>query len=211
MRSRPPPSPTGTSSRSAGGLALPIVRPPEPPPAWILARAAAQAGPLGPPVTPGGIDEGYTEGMRRAETAILAERRRVVGTIESLAGLRDQMLRDSEAQVVDLALAIARELALRSADQDRDVAVRLASAALEELGRSTRVVMRVSPTDRTDLDTWLAALPDRASHPTIVLTEDEALAPGELIAETDLGKVDARLETRLAQVARAIREGEGGP
>lgn len=211
MKSRPQPSASETSSRTSGGLALPVVRPPEPVPAWILARASAQPRPIGQLVTPGGIEEGYAEGMRRAEATLLAERRRLVAAIESLAALRDQMLRDSDAQVVDLALAIARELALGAADQDRQVAARLASAALEELGRSTRLVMRISPVDRAEIDAWLAALPDRASHPTIALIEDGALAPGELIAETDLGRVDARLETRLAQVARAIREGAGGP
>lgn len=211
MTPRPQAPAAGASSRASGGFPLPVVRPPEPPPAWILARAAAQPMAIGQPVTPGGVEEGYAEGLRRAESTILAERRRVVATLESLSSLRDRLLSDNEARIVDLALAIARELALRSVDRDRDVAARLASAALEELGRSTHVVLRISPTDRAEIDAWMAAPPERAPRPMIVLVEDEALGPGDVIAETDLGRVDARLETRLAQVARAIREGEGGP
>ena len=195
-------------SGSVGVLALPVVRPPEPPPAWILARLDGTTPAGGGPVTPGGVEEGYAEGMRRAESATAGDRRRLAAAIEALDGLRERMLREHESHIVDLALAIARELALCAAATDRELAVRVAGAALEEIGKSARVVLRVSPADRKSIEGWLGAAPGADARPAVVPIEDPALAAGEVIAETDFGRVDGRLETRLARIARALREGD---
>ena len=208
-------SAAGATARRApaGTLPLPVVRPPEPTPAWIGARAPKNPVPLTRPeaVTPGGVEEGYAEGLRRAEQTLLAERQSVAAALTAVAALREQILRESEPQIVDLTLAVAKELVLRSMERDRDLAARLAAAALDELGRCARIVLRVSAADRESIDGWLGALPRDPSRPAPALVEDPSLGMGEVIAETDMGKVDARLENRLAQIVRALREGEPTP
>jgi len=195
------------------GMSLPVVRPPEAAPAWIGVRAASLPLPLVRPegVTPGSVEDGYAEGMRRAERTLLAERKRLGAAIDAIAALREQTTRDGEHQVVDLALAIARELVMRSVESDRQVAVRLAAASIEELGRGARLVLRVAPDDRASVEEWIGAIPSDPSRPAPTLVEDPGLGPGEMIAESDTGKVDARLETRISQIARALREGEAAP
>jgi flagellar biosynthesis/type III secretory pathway protein FliH len=205
MRSR---TQAGAEVRTSGPLALPVVRPPDPPPPWILARADVAAPAAGAAITPAGVEEGYTEGLRRAEIAMASERRRLSAAIDALGAALASMSRDQEAQVVDLALAIARELAVRAAETDRALAVRLAAAALEDLGRSTRVTLRVAAADRAAIEDWLGAQPASDANRTVSASEDPTLAAGEVVVESELGRVDARLEARLAQIARALREGE---
>jgi flagellar biosynthesis/type III secretory pathway protein FliH len=205
MRSR---TQAGAAVRTSGPLALPVVRPPDPPPPWILARADVALPAAGGAISPAGVEEGYAEGLRRAEVAMATERRRLSAAIDALGAALASMPREQEAQVVDLALAIARELAVRSAETDRDLAVRLAAAALEDLGRSTRVTLRVAAADRAAIEDWLGAHAASDANRTVSATEDPTLAPGEVVAESDLGRVDARLEARLAQIALALRDGE---
>jgi flagellar assembly protein FliH len=158
-------------------------------------------------VSPGSIDEGYAEGLKRAEQTVNAECERLRTAIEAVGALQERLFRECEAQIVDLALAIAAELVRKTREGDRDLAVRLAASALDALGKAGRTSLRVSPIDRDRVEEWVAAFPVDPSRPEVVVVVDTALAAGDIVAEAETGAVDARMEARLAQVARALREG----
>jgi flagellar assembly protein FliH len=197
---------------ASGAFPLPVVRAPDPIPAWIAARPIVRPAPLaGEAVTPAGVEDGYAEGMRRAEQALAAERARLAAALAAVADLRATVMRDAEPQIVEIALAVARELLLRPVECERDLATRLAMAALEELGRGARVVLRVCAADRADVEEWLSVLPAEPAQPEVAVVEDAGLGPGDVVADTDQGHVDARFQSRFARVARALREGEVQP
>lgn len=194
-------------------LALPVVRPSQGEPDWI-ARARAPVvvvalvpAPAGAPVVPAGPEEGYAEGLRRAHADVVELRRAAGAAIGEAASLRARLLRETEQDLIDLALAIAAEIAAGMAERDVAAARTLARTALSLLAVSDRVSLRVSARDRARVDEWLTAMPPDPARPEVSAVIDPALGAGEIIAESNLGRVDARIRTRVEQVARALREG----
>jgi type III secretion protein L len=110
----------------------------------------------------------------------------------------DAMLHVAEADLVQLALAItARVVAARSAEDETLVRAE-ARRAVAELSRARTLTLFCHPEDRGSL----ASL--AAEDARIVVDVDPALARGDVVLQSDIGRVDARLSARLENVARAL-------
>ncbi len=139
--------------------------PAEPPP--VLPEAPAAAAPRAaaePAVTPDqqahlaalereAFTKGYAQGERagleaggkRAEAML----RRVAQTIEELGSLRQTLIHQTERQMVQLALTLARRVVHREISLDPELAAALAHVALDKLGTSTPATIRLNPEDYT--------------------------------------------------------------
>jgi flagellar biosynthesis/type III secretory pathway protein FliH len=76
---------------------------------------------------------------------------------------------------------------------------------LDRLRRAHRLEIRVHPDDRAALERQLAALRG-ATRPSAVLQVegDATLSRGSCVVISDVGSLDARVETQLAALARAL-------
>jgi flagellar biosynthesis/type III secretory pathway protein FliH len=142
------------------------------------------------------VEEGRREGHARAAAVLLqaeAERGRRLAALEG--------------EVAALALAVARKVLGDALAADRSAVVALASRALAEVRDRREVSVRVHPADAPalrDAASSLGALVARAGG--ISIQEDRALAPGDVLVETEAGRVDARIDTQLALLERALAE-----
>lgn len=140
-----------------------------------------------------GYDRGYQEGLAR--------------TTECLArahAQRDELLAAAEPAAVELALRVAEKVLGREIS-DREAAVDLVAQALDAVRRAQRVRVRVAPADlellRAEEPRLVARL---AQGVTFDLCADPGTTTGGCIVETEAGSVDARLETQLAALRRAL-------
>jgi type III secretion system HrpE/YscL family protein len=140
------------------------------------------------------VEAGREEG-RAAAAAVLAE----------IAAAREQRLSGLERELAEVALAVARRLVGEGLALQPDLVVAVALEALEPVRTRREVVLRVHPADAPLLRAQqprLAALLERA--PGLVLREDPALARGDVLVETEAGRVDARIGAQLALLERAL-------
>jgi flagellar biosynthesis/type III secretory pathway protein FliH len=129
---------------------------------------------------------------RRAE---LEEEARAERAAASIAAADSQALRARERDVAALAVAVAEHL-VKDAIEARPERVRgLVSDALDRVRRASMVRVRVSPDDLASL-----RLPEG-----VEVASDAAIARGGCVVESDLGELDARIETRLDALLRALR------
>ena len=132
--------------------------------------------------------------------------RRLAQTIEELADVRRSMVRQTERQMVQLALAIARRIVRREVSIDSDLTITMARVALERLGDSTSVTIRLNPDDFEATsgrrDVLLAG-----SHVTVV--PDGAVSRGGCLVQSDFGYVDASVDAQFQELARALLVEEG--
>lgn len=137
--------------------------------------------------------EGRTEGL--AETAALA------------LALREREARADDA-ALDRTLALARLLAERlvgAALQIGDAAaVELARGALEGARGARRVVLRAHPEDAPKMQAATHHFDPEGRVHTILA--DAALGPGDIVLETEVGTVDARLGAGIERLATRLRE-----
>jgi len=145
---------------------------------------------------------GHEAGSKRAEAML----RRLTQTLDELADLRRTMVRATERQMLQLALAIARRVVRREVAIDQDLTMALARVALDRLGDSTTVSIRLHPDD------FQATIGDRQQdligrHVTVVA--DAGISRGGCRVESDFGYVDAGVDAQFQELARALLLEEG--
>ena len=118
------------------------------------------------------------------------------------ASERDRLLATAEAEVVRLALGLAAKILAREAEHGGAVAHDMARRALAEARGRTVLALRVHPLDLAGVREREPELPANASG--MAWISDPAVGRGGAVVETETGFIDARLETQLEVVRRAI-------
>jgi type III secretion protein L len=137
--------------------------------------------------------EGYASGLAQA-TEVVARAH----------AEREALLASAERDIVELSLRAAEKILGREVTEHA-AAVDIVAQALGAVRRARRVRVRISPDDAPALRAAEGALVSRlAQLASFELALDAAIARGGCIVETDSGSVDARLETQVAALRRAL-------
>jgi flagellar assembly protein FliH len=130
------------------------------------------------------------------QAAMLA---RLERSIEELAEVRSSMMMATERQLAELAAAIARRVLGQELATDPSRILELARQGIETLSDRDKLVVRVgAPLSEATLSAFFEGMKSRSTRCEV--RHDPSLSPGQCIVETDLGRVDESLETRLANV-----------
>ncbi len=137
---------------------------------------------------------GAEAGAKRAEAML----RRLAQTIEELGALRTQMVHQTERQMVQLAIAVARRVVGREIALDGDLIVAMARVALDRLGERTPATIRLHPED-------LAAIGQAEwAGPHVRVVGDPTLSRGGCLVESEFGLIDASVDAQFEQLAQAM-------
>lgn len=121
---------------------------------------------------------------------------------------RDEYIAKNEAELVQLAVRVAEKLIgeeLRSSPETISTIVR---EALRSVRRAKSFVLQVHPADAAILDERVTALRAAAGpFREIEIAANPSLSRGDCIVESDIGIIDARLETQLKNMERALTGG----
>jgi flagellar biosynthesis/type III secretory pathway protein FliH len=127
------------------------------------------------------------------------------GALATAAAARERLLAAAEGEVASLAVAVARRVLGRELAEPGAV-VPIAAAALAEARARREVLLRVSPADAAELRAAEAPLAAILVRAPLAVREDPSLARGDVVVETEAGRIDARVETQLGALARALAE-----
>lgn len=153
-----------------------------------------------------GFEKGEQAGAEAAERELRELKASLRGQIAELEGLRAQSLREAEAELLDLALAVARKVVQHELAARPDSVAVLLRRVLAGLAHASRVVVRMHPEDIRRLEGLEPPPPGGAAVGERPRFEpDSSVTPGGFRVETDLGDVDARVERRFQVVEEAFR------
>jgi flagellar assembly protein FliH len=127
--------------------------------------------------------------------------RRLTETLDELTSLRAQMIHQTEHQMVQLALAVARRVVHREISLDRDLLVAMARVALDRLGESAQVTVRLSP---EDFEATAAARAAQWTGTNVCVVADSRVSRGGCRIDSDLGVLDAGADAQIQEIARAL-------
>lgn len=144
-----------------------------------------------------GEKAGLEAGAKRAEAML----RRVSETLESLAALRTDIIRQTEHQMLQLALAIAKRILRREVALDPDLTVAMARVALDRLGDTPTAKIRLHPEDYA-LTVERSDRPLASKHVSVVA--DDSVSRGSCLIESDFGFVEAGVEAQFEEIAKAL-------
>ena len=120
--------------------------------------------------------------------------------------IRKEAYRKIEKEVVELALAIARQVICQEITIDREIVVCVAREALAKVEDPARIKIKMSPSDLQFIKETRAQLSNMIENiDHVTLEAAENIQSGGCIIETDLGEIDARIEKQLQAVEESFR------
>lgn len=150
-----------------------------------------------------GLEEGKTAFTRKVEGVLEMYNR----LVEELRRKREDFLDSLEPQVLALAKLIAQRVIDREVTLDDRLIARTVRRALAEVSDRQKIRVTVNP---ADLAVTRELVPElRLELPgieTIEVEASEQVSRGGCVVESELMRVDARLETLLTRVLEALSE-----
>ncbi len=148
---------------------------------------------------------GYAEGQAAGRSAAEEELRPVLGrltrTIDELARLRPMLAAHAEADLLKLAVAIARRVLHRELSLDPEALAGIVRAALEKVQLEEVKRVRAHPEQAAVLGAVLVK-----SGCAVRVESDPSLERGGVVVETGRGRLDASVETQLAEIERGLTD-----
>jgi len=141
----------------------------------------------------------------KCETAVAA----VEAIVSEIAAERDLFLSAWETAAIDLAAGIAHKLLGRIIELDTSVARDLTIEALRLAVDAGEIRLRLHPDDAAEIGPAADGIRDTISGlGTVVVTEDSSIRRGDCIIDTNHGRVDGRLGTRIDRIVAELTGSE---
>ena len=160
-----------------------------------MAQAVAVAREQGRREAHQAIEQQVNAGQQRLQAQILQ-------SLEQFRLERQSYFHNVEGEVVRLALAIAARVLHREAHLDPLLLSGAVRVALEKLGDSSQVVMRVPPREVEPWKEFFRAAVNLRIQPGIL--EDPSLSPGECLLATELGTIELGVRAQLEEIEKGF-------
>ncbi len=147
-----------------------------------------------------GLEAGRADGMAEAAVALAAARAEAARLFDAAAPTTIALASKMAERIVGRAVTLAPELM-------GDIVGEALSACRPG---ATTVRLRIHPGDLAAVEARRAAIEARAPAAALELVADEAVGRYGCVLETPIGRVDARLDTQLSALERALTAGSAG-
>jgi len=148
--------------------------------------------------------QAYAEGTEKA----LAEFEQ---NLLEAAEIRERVWRETERDLLRLAVRLAEKIIGREIKTERQTIVDIVAAALQNARAQEKLTVRVNPSDLSLIEEEREKfLPSGRAH-FIDFVADPRVSSGGCLIESEVGTIDARMETQLRVLQRALlAQSEGG-
>ncbi len=146
--------------------------------------------------------EGEAQGRRAAQGEVDGMLQKLASGIREVSDLRSRLRNEAEADLVRLAIAIARKIVGRELNTDPEAITGLVKAALEKVRTQEVLRVRVHPDHSGRISECLT----RYGAPQAEVVPDAASERGGVIFETSRGNFDASVETQLREIERGLTD-----
>jgi len=149
-----------------------------------------------------GFSEGRAVGHDQATVELQPVMDRLSRSLADLASVRSRVRKTAEADLLKLAIAIARRVLHRELTLDPGSIEGLIRVALEKLESRELCRVRVHPDQEPVIRTLLA----RFSAAPVELIPDPTLQCGDVMFETAHGTLDGSIEAQLQEIERGFAD-----
>ncbi|RKX85123.1 MAG: flagellar assembly protein FliH [Spirochaetes bacterium] len=148
-----------------------------------------------------GREEGYAEGQAEVERLIAQLHSIIDKTIEK----RNDIIDESETQVINLVIMIAKKVVKVISENQKNVVVNNVIQALRKLKSRGEVLIKVNLSDveltSEHIKDFMRMVENIRS---VTVVEDSTVDKGGCIIETDFGEIDARISSQLHEIEEKI-------
>jgi len=149
-------------------------------------------------------EQAYAEGMEKALTEFEQN-------LLEAAEIRERVWRETEKDLLRLAVRLAEKIIGRELKTDKKAVADIVAAALQNARQQEKLTVRVNPSDLSLIEEERERFLPSGRARFIDFVADPRVSSGGCLIESEVGTIDARLETQLRVLKRALlAQSEGG-
>lgn len=169
----------------------------------------APPAPQGP--TPRDVEEAYArgrrEGLDEARQELESATQALAQAVEEISRLRDILAKNSRTDMLRLVMAIAEQVILREVNVAPETVLSIIENALQASVRADQYRVHINPADlelvSKQKPLFLASI---SGLRNLSVEADQTITRGGCRIESELGDVDATIETQLETIQQALNE-----
>ena len=175
--------------------------------AQIIADAQAQHDKIVSDARSEGFEQGSAEGYEKGKAEVERLIERMHKVLEAVMQRREEILQDTESQIVELVILMARKVIKILSENQKNVIMANTVAALKKVKTRGEVTLRVNLEDVKLTSSHAQEFIEHVENiKGITVLEDSAVEKGGCIVETDFGAIDARISSQLQELENKILE-----
>ena len=153
-----------------------------------------------------GFAIGRDEGLAAAQAEVASRVEHLDGLISELTTLRATLFRNSVQDIGAAITHISERVVGRELAVDSSGVEKLVIEVLDHVQSDDEVVIRIAPEDERQMRNAAPSVLDHLGRDATFRIElDPALQPGGAVVETQLGSIDASVETRFTAFEESVR------
>ena len=131
----------------------------------------------------------------------------LLSAINGLKTARDELIKSSESQIVDLSLAIAEKIVQKKIELDPTIIKTVVEDSFNKISGSDRITFKINPSDAEIFSEFQPTIESRLiGVEKITIQQDATIEQGGCIIETDLGFVDITIKEKLNIIAQTLHK-----
>ena len=153
------------------------------------------------------FNDGLREGKDLAERGLVNVFRALRASSETIHNLRDKIFRESEDEIINLIMLVARKVIINEVSQDRSILAGVVQNAIADLSSREEIIVRINPEDYLLITSGRdELLRKELLNEHLQLKPDPTIAAGFCLVDTAMGTIDASLDGQLDQLCRSLLE-----
>lgn len=149
--------------------------------------------------------EGYDKGFAAGQAQFESLTNELKNAINGFAQEKQNILKQSEAGVIDLALEVAKKVIQTKISESPHVLNNILKEALERVTDKDKVIIRVNSADLENVKRFQESFKKEfKDFKQIEIKSDPEIESGGCVIETDLGFVDSSISTKLSLIETAL-------
>ena len=153
-----------------------------------------------------GFDKGSQEGIEEGEKEISRLLIRLQAILTEASDLRGKMMNSAEEHMIETILLIARKIIKDEVSNRKDVVINNIRSALKKIRGQEDIRIRVNLADeKITAEKKSSFIQKLEKIKNIQIIEDSRVSQGGCIIESDIGSIDATVETQFNEIEKALR------
>ena len=153
------------------------------------------------------FDKGVAEGREQAGETLDNACRTLSVAIAEVGGLKERIIRESEEDLLRLAIMVAKQIVQQEISQDRKILAQFVTEATRGITDRDELVICFNPEDcrivSANRHLYLAGIDEKRQ---VTIKPDDSVPAGGCVVETRTGLVDARVEAQLSEIFKRLME-----
>ena len=153
------------------------------------------------------FNNGLKEGKELAERGLINVFRALRASSETIHNLRDKIFRESEDEIINLIMLVARKVIINEVTENRKILTSVVQHAIADLSARDEITVRINPDDYQLVTSGRdELLLKELLNEHLSIKPDPSVAAGFCLVDTEMGTIDASLDGQLEQLYRSLLE-----